>query len=87
MHDRLCAHGSGNRWGRLEIAVNPDQLDVYKIYRITRLIGDARQGYSDDAYALIRYPVLKIHHTATMHIARKLVIIPMLTSTPTSATP
>ncbi len=39
------------------------------------------------AYVLSRYPVLKIHHTVTRHMARKVIVRDRLTPTPTSAIP
>src|SRR5215212_3097320 len=38
-------------------------------------------------YALSRYPVLKIHHTAVRHKARKTIVMARLTPTLTSASP
>ena len=36
---------------------------------------------------LSRYPVLKVHHTAARHKARKTRVMPTLKPTPTSETP
>ncbi len=67
-------------------------LDEFRLFpaAISRaLVADAlaRSGISHSDQVLSRYPVLKIHHTATRQRIRKAVVMQRLTPTLTSELP
>ena len=67
-------------------------LDEFRLFQaaISRaLVADAlaRSGISHSDQFLSRYPVLKIHHTATRQRIRKAVVMQRLTPTLTSELP